>query len=126
MFVKAVLCNWMVCLGVAMGMASTPTIGRIAACWMPIMVFFAQGFEHSVVNMFVIPAGMMVGARVSLSDWWLWNQIPVTLGNLVGGFLFAGLALYATYGRAGHASRTESPRSGPSRDGPVAAPGLLP
>jgi formate transporter len=40
---------------------------------------------------------MMLGAKVSVADWWLWNQIPVTLGNLVGGFVFTGLALYATY-----------------------------
>jgi formate/nitrite transporter FocA (FNT family) len=47
--------------------------------------------------MFIIPTGMLLGAKVSLSDWWLWNQIPVTLGNLVGGFVLTGLALYATY-----------------------------
>ena len=44
--------------------------------WSPILVFFGQGFEHAVVNMFVIPAGMMLGADVSMADWWLWNQIP--------------------------------------------------
>ena len=98
-FVKGILCNWMVCLGVVMAMSSTSTIGRIAGAWMPIVIFFAQGFEHSVVNMFIIPAGMMMGAKVSLGDWWLWNQIPVTLGNLVGGLVFTGLALYVTYGR---------------------------
>ena len=58
---------------------------------------FWQGFEHSVVNMFLIPTGMMMGAKVSMTDWWLWNQIPVTLGNLVGGMLFTGLFLYWTY-----------------------------
>jgi formate/nitrite transporter FocA (FNT family) len=47
--------------------------------------------------MFIIPTGMLMGAKVTVSDWWLWNQIPVTLGNLVGGFAFTGLALYATY-----------------------------
>ncbi len=99
-FVKAILCNWMVCFGVVMAMSSTSTIGRIAGAWMPILMFFAQGFEHSVVNMFVIPAGMMLGAKVSLVQWWVWNQIPVTLGNIVGGLLFTGLALYVTYGRA--------------------------
>ena len=98
-FVKAILCNWMVCFGVVMAMASTSTIGRIAGAWMPILVFFAQGFEHSVVNMFIIPAGMMMGAKVSFADWWVWNQIPVTLGNLVGGALFTGGALFLTYGR---------------------------
>ena len=98
-FVKAILCNWMVCLGVVMAMSSSSTIGRIAGAWMPIVTFFAQGFEHSVVNMFIIPAGMMMGANVSLADWWIWNQIPVTLGNLVGGLVFTGLGLYVTFGR---------------------------
>jgi formate transporter len=99
-FVKATLCNWMVCLGVVLALTSTSTIGRIAGAWMPILVFFAQGFEHSVVNMFVIPAGMLMGAKVTIADWWLWNQIPVTLGNVVGGLLFTSLALYVTYGRS--------------------------
>lgn len=96
-FTKAVLCNWMVCLGVVMALSSTSTVGKITAAWLPIFIFFAQGYEHSVVNMFVIPTGMLFGAKVSMADWWLWNQIPVTLGNLVGGLLFTGLALYVTY-----------------------------
>jgi formate/nitrite transporter len=96
-FVKAILCNWLVCLGVVMAMTSTSTVGKIAATWLPIFTFFALGFEHAVVNMFVIPTGMLLGAKVSIYDWWVWNQIPVTLGNLVGGFVFTGLALYATF-----------------------------
>lgn len=96
-FVKAILCNWMVCLGVVMGMASRSTVGKIVGCWLPVFMFFALGFEHSVVNMFMIPTGMMLGAKISFSDWWLWNQIPVTLGNLFGGMLFTGLMLYWTY-----------------------------
>jgi formate/nitrite transporter len=96
-FVKAILCNWLVCLGVVMGMTSSSTVGKIAAIWLPIFMFFALGFEHAVVNMFVIPTGMLMGAKVSVYEWWMWNQIPVTLGNLVGGFIFTGLALYATY-----------------------------
>jgi len=103
-FIKAMLCNWLVCLGVVMAMTSTSTVGKISAAWLPIVVFFAQGFEHSVVNMFVIPAGMMLGAKVTVADWWLWNQLPVTLGNLLGGFGFTGLALYLTY-----RNRTVSP-----------------
>jgi formate/nitrite transporter len=96
-FVKAILCNWLVCLGVVMAMTSTSTVGKIAAAWLPILTFFAQGFEHTVVNMFIIPTGMLMGAKVSIFQWWVWNQIPVTLGNIVGGLLFTGLALYATY-----------------------------
>jgi formate/nitrite transporter len=97
---KAILCNWMVTLGVAMALTSQSTIGKIAAMWLPILTFFAQGFEHSVVNMFAIPAGMLLGARVALADWWMWNQIPVTLGNIAGGMLFTGLALHLTHGKA--------------------------
>jgi formate/nitrite transporter len=96
---KAILCNWMVTLGVAMAMTSQSTTGKIAAMWLPIMTFFAHGFEHSVVNMFAIPAGMLLGADVGLRDWWLWNQIPVTLGNIVGGLVFTGMALHVTHRR---------------------------
>ncbi len=103
---KGILCNWMVTLGVVMALTSQSTIGKIAAMWLPIMTFFAQGFEHSVVNMFVIPAGMLLGARVGPGDWWLWNQIPVTLGNVVGGMILTGLALHVTH------------RAAPARDVP--------
>jgi formate/nitrite transporter len=96
-FVKAMLCNWMVCLAVVITMTSSSTVGKIAAAWMPMLIFFGQGFEHSVVNMFVIPTGMLLGAKTTVAEWWLWNQIPVTLGNLVGGFIFTGLALYITH-----------------------------
>jgi formate/nitrite transporter len=96
-FIKGILCNWLVCLGVVMVMTATSTVGKIMAAWLPIVTFVALGFEHSVVNMFMIPTGILLGAKVSLSEWWMWNQIPVTLGNLVGGFLFTGFALYATY-----------------------------
>jgi formate/nitrite transporter len=96
-FVKAMLCNWMVCLAIVAAMTTTSTVGKIACAYMPVFIFFAQGFEHSVVNMFVIPTGMMMGAKITVAEWWLWNQIPVTLGNLVGGFIFTGLAIYVTH-----------------------------
>jgi formate/nitrite transporter len=91
--VKAMLCNWMVCMGVVMGLTSRSTLGKIAACWLPIFIFFALGYEHSVVNMFIIPSGMMMGAHVSIRDWWLWNQIPVTAGNLIGALVFVALPM---------------------------------
>jgi formate transporter len=107
-FVKGILCNWLVCLGVVMAMTSTSTVGKIAATWLPIFTFFALGFEHTVVNMFIIPTGMMLGAKVSVYDWWVWNQIPVTLGNLVGGFVFTGLALYTTFKPAAQPAQASS------------------
>ena len=108
-FVKAMLCNWLVCMGVVLAMTTTSTIGKIAAAWLPISVFFAQGFEHTVVNMFIIPTGMLMGAKVTVADWWLWNQIPVTLGNLIGGFIFTGLALYLTHKPAAAVKRAFVP-----------------
>jgi formate transporter len=113
-FVKGMLCNWMVCLAVVLAMTTSSTIGKIAAAWMPVFIFFAQGFEHSVVNMFLIPTGMMLGAKVTVADWWLWNQIPVTLGNLVGGFCFTGFALYTTYKPAAEPIRMAAPSQVPA------------
>jgi formate/nitrite transporter len=96
-FVKAVLCNWMVTIGALLAMVSRSTVGKILAMWLPIVTFFAQGFEHSIVNMFVIPSGMLLHAPVSLANWWVWNQIPVTIGNILSGSVFTGLAMYSTY-----------------------------
>ena len=95
--IKGVLCNWMVTVGVMLALVSRSTIAKIAAMWLPIMTFFALGYEHSIVNMYVIPSGMLLGAPISLRAWWFWNQLPVTMGNLVGGSLFTGLAMYLTH-----------------------------
>lgn len=86
-------------MGVVMSLTSTATLGKILAAWLPVFIFFAQGFEHAVVNMFVIPAGMLLGAKVTWQDWWMSNQLPATLGNIIGGFIFTALALYVTHGR---------------------------
>jgi len=98
-FLKAVLCNWLVSLGGVMGMTSRTTGGKIAAIWLPIMVFFGLGWEHSVVNLFVIPAGMLVGAHITWGDWWFWNEIPVLIGNLVGAATLTGLGMWLAHHR---------------------------
>jgi formate/nitrite transporter len=97
-FAKAILCNWMVTIGAVLALVSRSTVGKIAAMWLPIMTFFALGFEHSVVNMYVIPSGMLLGAPVSVRQALMWNLLPVTLGNLLAGTVFTGMALYATFG----------------------------
>ena len=95
--IKGVLCNWMVTLGAVLAFASRSTIGKIAAMWLPIATFFAHGYEHSIVNMYVIPAGMLLGAPVSVSNWWLWNQVPVTIGNILAAVLLTALPLALAY-----------------------------
>ena len=95
--VKGILCNWMVTIGAMLALVSRSTVGKIAAMWLPIMTFFALGFEHSVVNMYVLPSGMMLGAPISVKQILFWNLLPVTLGNIIAGAFFTGMALYATY-----------------------------
>ena len=101
LFVRGMLCNWMVSTGVIGAMISTTVPGKVIAMWMPIMVFFFMTFEHSVVNMFLFPSGLLMGAHFTWLDYFLWNEIPTVLGNLVGGLAFTGLMLYSTHIRTG-------------------------
>ncbi|MFD1504796.1 formate/nitrite transporter family protein [Georgenia yuyongxinii] len=95
--VKGVLCNWLVGTGVVMGLTSTSTGGKIAAMWLPVMTFFALGFEHGVVNLFVIPGAMLIGAPIGFGDWWLWNQIPALVGNFVGALTLVAMAMWVAH-----------------------------
>lgn len=94
---RGMLCNWMVSMGVVGAMISTSATGKIAAMWMPIMLFFFMGFEHSIVNMFLFPFSMIMGGGFTISEYIFWNEIPTVLGNLAGGLLFVGLPLYYTH-----------------------------
>jgi len=78
-------------------MMSTTVTGKTIAMWLPIMLFFYMGFEHSIVNMFLFPSGLLLGGNFTIGDYLLWNEIPTVVGNLVGGLLFVGLALYSTH-----------------------------
>lgn len=96
-FVKAIICNWMVSMGVVMAYTSNSTIGKITALWLPIFTFFALGLEHCVVNMFVIPSAMLFNSSITFSDWWLWNQIPVIIGNIIGAISLTAFPFYFSY-----------------------------
>jgi len=99
LFIRGMLCNWMVSMGVVGAMISTTVGGKVVAMWMPIMLFFFMAFEHSVVNMFLFPFGLMMGGHFTVMDYLIWNEIPTVLGNLVGGLAFTGLTLYSTHVR---------------------------
>jgi len=125
LFVRAVLCNAMVATGVVLAMVSKDVIGKIVAMWMPIMLFFFMGFEHSIVNMFLFPSGLLLGGDFTIGDYLIWNEIPTVVGNLVGGLLFVGLPLFFTYGRPAaprrvRASRREDAARVAAADAPVA------
>ena len=97
LFIRGVLCNWMVSTGVVGAMISTTVSGKVIAMWMPIMLFFGMTFEHSIVNMFLFPSALLMGGKFSIMDYMLWNEIPTVIGNLIGGLAFTGLTLYATH-----------------------------
>jgi formate transporter len=97
LFVRGMLCNWMVSAGVVGAMISTTVSGKVIAMWMPIMLFFFMTFEHSIVNMFLFPSGLLLGGKFTIMDYLIWNEIPTVVGNLVGGLAFTGLTLYATH-----------------------------
>jgi formate/nitrite transporter FocA (FNT family) len=116
LFIRALMCNWMVSTGVVAAMMSTSVSGKVIGMWMPILVFFYLGFEHSVVNMYLFPSGIMLGGKFTWVDYFLWNEIPTVVGNLVGGLTFVGAMIYATHyktspsRKATHQEVTESYR----------------
>jgi formate/nitrite transporter len=103
-FIRGILCNWLVCLAVFMATAARDICGKMLACYAPIMAFVASGFEHSVANMYFIPTGLLLKARLGLaapdltwSNFFIGNLIPVTFGNIVGGVVFVGFAYWFVY-----------------------------
>lgn len=87
---KGIGANWCVCLAIWLAMAGHTLTEKVLGCWFPVMAFVVLGYEHSIANMFYIPAGMFEGAAVT--PWqMIWNNlIPATIGNIIGGALFVG------------------------------------
>ena len=115
-FFLGVLCNWLVCMAVWMAAAAKDVGGKLLAIFFPIWLFIASGFEHSVANMYYIPAGLFAKtvpafvaqakalgatdaalANLTWLNFGVSNLIPVTLGNIVGGGLFVGAAFWLTH-----------------------------
>ena len=85
---RGILCNMLVCLAVIMCIASRTIEGKILGIYFPIMTFVASGYEHSVANMYFLPAGLMAKGEFTHSFFTIFNNlIPVTIGNIIGGLL---------------------------------------
>jgi formate/nitrite transporter len=115
-FIRAILCNWLVCLAVFMATAARDVPGKLLACYVPIMTFVTSGFEHSIANMYFIPTGLMIAKETGRSDPALsWNAfivdnlIPVTLGNIVGGVIFVAGAYWYIHSTSIRESKTSAP-----------------
>lgn len=96
---RGVLCNFLVCLAVWMAFCAQSAGGKVVSLFGPIFLFVLCGFEHSVANMYYIPAGIFLAEKGEVTWLSLWrNLLPVTLGNMVGGCGLGGI-LYLLYGR---------------------------
>ena len=96
-FIKGIGANWLVCLAVWLGYAGKDVAGKALGLWIPVMLFVTLGYEHSIANMFFIPAAIFTGAPITWLDFVTVNLIPATLGNIVGGALFVGMAYWYVY-----------------------------
>lgn len=119
-----IMCNWLVCLAVWMSYGAKDMAGKILAIFFPIWLFITSGFEHSIANMYYIPAGIMAKGNIALTEaasllgvtaeklnhlnWGTFltaNLIPVTLGNIIGGGIFVGAVYWYLYIKNGKRSK---------------------
>lgn len=112
-FVLGILANFLVCLGVWMSLGAKSYGSKAIAAFFPVAVFVLSGFEHSIANMYYIPAGILaknisnLGAKtgldaaalasINIPNMLVKNLIPVTLGNIIGGAIFVGLLYFLAY-----------------------------
>jgi formate/nitrite transporter len=113
-FMKAIGCNFLVNIAILLAITADDVVGKFFGIWFPIMAFVSTGFEHCVANMYFLPAGkfltdwhpevinkigglLAANGGLSWGDVWFWNIIPVTIGNIVGGFLFIGVAYFMMF-----------------------------
>lgn len=88
---KGIGANWLVALAMWMAYSAKSTAGKIIGIWFPVMAFVAIGFEHSIANMFFVPAAIFNGIDISWADFIFNNLIPATIGNIIGGSVLVGL-----------------------------------
>jgi len=99
--VKGIMCNWLVCMAVWLCTMAKDLTGKMVGVWFPISMFIAIGFEHSVANMFILPAGVFSGAPLSWLDILRLNLIPVTIGNAIAGAFVVGAGMSFMFGKLG-------------------------
>lgn len=101
--IRGILCNLLVCIAVWLATAADTAHGKIISLFFPIMIFVLCGFEHSVANMYYIPAGLLASLKYGIEFEGLsvasmfGNLIPVTIGNIIGGALMVALPYKLIY-----------------------------
>ncbi len=97
-FIRGLLCNWLVCLAVWVSFGADDFTGKIFAIFFPVCLFVISGFEHSIANMFYIPAAIFASNSITWPEMFN-NLLPVTLGNITGGVFFVGIIYWYCYAK---------------------------
>jgi len=97
LFIRGILCNWLVCLAVWLAVKIKSEAAKLIMIFWCLFAFISSGFEHCVANMTLLSMGLLLphGAEISLAGFG-YNLTWVTLGNIVGGALFVGMAYWFT------------------------------
>ncbi|KAH8664867.1 Formate/nitrite transporter [Ilyonectria robusta] len=97
-FIRAIGCNWLVCLACFLGTQARDLGSKVIGMWLPIFAFVALGFDHVVANMFFIPLGIWLGTPDLTFGLYIWKgMIPALFGNILGGSLFCGVYYWWMY-----------------------------
>jgi formate/nitrite transporter len=102
-FLKGIGCNYLVNLAILLGICSDDMVGKFFGIWFPIMAFVSMGLEHSIANMYFIPAGIITSMLTGVpttANWvnmWTANVLIVTLGNIVGALFFVGILYWVAF-----------------------------
>jgi formate/nitrite transporter len=97
LFVRGMLCNWLVCMAVYISYFTYDIVSKAVCIFLPISGFVSIGFEHCIANCYIIPYGMLNGASVTVTDFLVGNLLPVTLGNMLGGIIFVAVPYFSAY-----------------------------
>ncbi|MCH8157011.1 MAG: formate/nitrite transporter family protein, partial [Nitrospinae bacterium] len=95
LFIRGILCNWLVCLAVWISIRTQSESAKLIMIFWCLFAFIGSGFEHSIANQTLLSIAMILphGPEISIAGF-AHNQLWVTLGNLVGGGAFVGMVYW--------------------------------
>jgi len=98
-FTRGIGCNLLVAMAFIFATQGRDNVSKIYGVWIPIAIFVALGYQHSIANFYLVPIGMFYGTDFGVGKFIRASIIPVTLGNIVGGAVLGALAFWVLYGK---------------------------
>ncbi len=97
LFIRGILCNWLVCLAVWTAARTTNDAAKIMLIFWCLFAFVGSGFEHSIANQSILGMALFLphGTEITWGGF-IWNQAWVVLGNMIGGGVFVGGVYWMT------------------------------